>query len=65
MRKLRVTWYTPFLFFGTRRENDVREWGFRLDPRTEIVYYTYDWGRGITFVILGFGFDIVKLEGMH
>lgn len=58
-----ITWYWPQAFVGWQQQDDVREWGFRLDLRTEMTYYTYDWGKGFTFVILGAGFDIVWLEG--
>lgn len=54
-----MKWIWPDSFLVYHRGEDVRTWGFSLDPRTEITYYTYDWGRGITFVVLGFGFEIV------
>lgn len=54
-----IKWIAPTGFAGFQKNSDVREYGIRLDPRTEITYYTYEWGRGITFVVLGFGFEIV------
>lgn len=53
-----IKWIYPTGFFGWCKNGDVREWGFRLDARTEITYYTYDWGVGVTFVLFGFGFEI-------
>jgi len=28
---------------------------------TETYYYTYDWGIGFSFRLLGFGFEITKV----
>lgn len=53
-----IKWIWPDVFAGFNKNNDVREYGLRLDLRTEITYYTYEWGRGVTFVVLGFGFEI-------
>ena len=41
--------------------DDLYQYGFSLDFTTEIYYYTYDWGKGFNFRILGWGFDIVKV----
>lgn len=54
----RFKWIYPVNFIGLRRTADVREWGFRLDMHTEFTYYTYEWGRGVTCVLLGFGFEV-------
>jgi len=59
-----ITWYAPDSFVGWQKNGDVRSWGFSLDARTELTYYTYEWGRGITFRLFGFGFDLVWLNGM-
>lgn len=55
-----IKWIWPDVFAGFRKNDDVREYGFRLDIRTEMTYYTYDWGTGWTFVVLGFGVEIVR-----
>ena len=41
--------------------DDLYCYGFSLDLTTEIYYYTYDWGVGFNFRILGLGFEITKL----
>jgi len=41
--------------------DDLYQWGFSLDLTTELYYYTYDWGKGFNFRILGWGFEIVKV----
>lgn len=56
----RIKWIWPDVFVGFRKQSDVREYGLRLDLRTEITYYTYEWGRGVTFVVLGFGFEVCR-----
>lgn len=55
-----IKWIWPDAFAGFRKNGDVREYGFRLDLRTEITYYTYEWGYGWTFVIFGFGVEVVR-----
>jgi hypothetical protein len=42
--------------------DDLYQYGFSLDLTTEIYYYTYDWGRGFNFRILGFGFEWTRVE---
>ena len=41
--------------------DDLYQYGFSLDLTTEMYYYTYDWGKGFNFRILGFGFEIVRV----
>jgi len=42
--------------------DDIYKYGFSLDLNTEIYYYTYDWGCGLNFRILGFGFEVGWVE---
>lgn len=51
-------WVQPIAFVGFKECDDVREWGLRLDLRTEATYYTYGWGYGVTLVVLGLGFEL-------
>lgn len=58
--------FHPFKLLVIRTPNklydndDVYEYGFSLDLTTELYFYTYDWGYGLNFRLLGFGFEIVK-----
>jgi hypothetical protein len=62
-----IKWFHPFNFVGIKKpkfehpSDDIYEYGFSLDLTTEIYYYTYDWGKGFNFRILGFGFEIVNV----
>ena len=65
-----IKWFHPlnFLFYKRPKidtnwepSDDLYQWGFSLDLTTEIYYYTYDWGKGFNFRILGWGFEIVKV----
>jgi hypothetical protein len=62
-----IKWFHPFNFVGIKKpkfehpSDDIYEYGFSLDLTTEIYYYTYDWGKGFNFRILGLGFEITKL----
>jgi hypothetical protein len=62
-----IKWFHPFNFVGIKKpkfehpSDDIYEYGFSLDLTTEIYYYTYDWGCGFNFRILGLGFEITKL----
>lgn len=61
----RITFYHPFNLIvlrlpkRTSEWDDVYEYGFSLDLTTELYFYTYDWGYGLNFRVLGFGFDIL------
>jgi hypothetical protein len=52
--------YHPFGFVGRSVCGDVIEYGFRFDLTTECTIYTYDWGRGCTVRLLGFGFEYTR-----
>jgi hypothetical protein len=60
-------WFHPFNFVGIKRpkfehpSDDTYEYGFSMDLTTEIYYYTYDWGKGFSFRIFGFGFEITRV----
>jgi hypothetical protein len=63
--------FHPFNFIGIKRpkfddqwhpSDDVYHYGFSLDLTTETYYYTYDWGVGFSFRLLGFGFEITKTD---
>ena len=41
--------------------DDERSYGFSLDLTTEVYYYTYDWGIGFRFRLLGLGFEVNKV----
>jgi hypothetical protein len=41
--------------------DDLYQYGFSLDLTTEMYYYTYDWGKGFNFRLLGFGLEIAKI----
>jgi hypothetical protein len=65
-----IKWFHPFNFVLYKRpkidaawepSDDLYQWGFSLDLTTEIYYYTYDWGVGFNFRLLGFGFEITKV----
>jgi hypothetical protein len=67
---INIKWFHPFNFVGVKKpkfydgwhpSDDVYEYGFSLNLTTEMYYYTYDWGKGFTFRILGWGFEIVKV----
>lgn len=64
-----IKWFHPFNLIGVRKpkmdtdwhpSDDSHEYGFSLDLTTECFYYTYDWGCGFNFRLLGFGFEINK-----
>jgi hypothetical protein len=66
-----IKWFHPFNFLFYKRpridthwhpSDDLYQYGFSLDLTTEMYYYTYDWGIGFSFRILGFGFEITKVE---
>lgn len=40
--------------------DDVRRYGFSLDLTTELYFYTYDWGYGVSFRLFGFGFELAR-----
>jgi hypothetical protein len=62
-----IKWFHPFNFVGIKKpkfehpSDDTYEYGFSLDLTTEMYYYTYDWGKGFNFRLLGFGFEIVRV----
>ena len=67
---IHIKWFSPFgfLFYKFPKmdtewhpSDDVYHYGFSLDLTTETYYYTYDWGIGFSFRILGFGFEITKV----
>ena len=64
---INLKWFHPFNLVVIKRpkfehpSDDTYEYGFSLDLTTEIYYYTYDWGEGFNFRILGLGFEITKL----
>jgi hypothetical protein len=55
--------FHPFNFVGIKKRKFYDRWqhGFSLDLTTEAYYYTYDWGVGFSFRVLGFGFEITKV----
>lgn len=67
-----IEYYHPFNLVGFSRpkfgdvawhpSDDTYEYGFSLDLTTELVFYTYDWGYGLNFRLLGFGFEICKVQ---
>lgn len=62
-----IDWFHPFTFLFYNRHNfepfdDLGEYGFSLDLTTAVYYYTYDWGYGFCFRILGFGLEISKVK---
>jgi hypothetical protein len=57
-----IEWFHPFVFMGKDSNEFVSCYGFSLDLKTEIYYYTYDWGYGFNLQILGFGFEINKTK---
>jgi len=66
-----IKWFNPFNFIGVKKpkfddgwhpSDDVYHYGFSLDLTTEMYYYTYDWGVGFSFRLLGFGFEITRVE---
>ena len=50
-----------FLDKNWHPSDDLYEYGISLNLTTEIYYYTYDWGKGFNFRILGWGFEITRL----
>ena len=65
-----LKWFHPFNFLFYKRprmdthwhpSDDLCQYGFSLNLTTEMYYYTYDWGIGFSFRILGFGFEITKV----
>jgi hypothetical protein len=66
-----IKYFHPFNLIGFSRpssldtifdpSNDTYEYGFSLDLTTELFFYTYDWGYGLNFRLLGFGFEICKV----
>jgi hypothetical protein len=66
--KISVIWYHPFSIFiyrGTPEDADFldRNYGFCFDTVNECYFYSYDWGKGFRFRIMGFGFDVTVLRG--
>jgi hypothetical protein len=69
---MEIKFFHPFDFLVTYKpkinnpnwhpSDDVYKYGFSLDLTTEVYYYTYDWGHGFNFRILGFGFEITKVQ---
>lgn len=63
---MNIKLFHPFNLIGiklARKDwewDDVYEYGFSLDLTTELYFYTYDWGYGLNFRLLGFGFEICK-----
>jgi len=60
-----VKLFSPFGFIGWRTPtaepaDDLRCYGFSLDLTTECYFYTYDWGYGFNFRLLGFGFEVSR-----
>jgi hypothetical protein len=58
-------WFHPFNFLVYTSPSAAllmrHQYGFSLDLTTEMYYYTYDWGKGFNFRILGWGFEITKV----
>jgi hypothetical protein len=63
-----LKFFHPFNFVFVKRpktddpnwhpSDDLHQYGFSLDLTTELYFYTYDWGRGFNFRVLGFGFEV-------
>lgn len=67
---LDIKFFHPFNFLVVKKPtmesnwdvvDDIYQYGFSLDLTTEIYYYTYDWGKGFNFRLLGFGFEVCKV----
>jgi hypothetical protein len=52
----------PKIDCGWHPSDDLYQYGFSLDFTTELYYYTYDWGKGFSCRLLGFGFEITKVR---
>jgi hypothetical protein len=66
--RISVIWYHPFSIFiyrGTPKDVEFwdRNYGFCFDTVNECYFYSYDWGKGFRFRIMGFGFDVTVLRG--
>lgn len=68
---MNIKFFHPFKLIGIKTSklsgleiDDVYEYGFSLDLTTELSYNTYDWGKGFSFRLLGFGFEVCFLEGV-
>ena len=66
--RISVIWYHPFSIFiyrGTPKDAEFwdRNYGFCFDTVNECYFYSYDWGKGFRFRIMGFGFDVTVLRG--
>jgi len=62
-----VKLYHPFkLLFRKKFKgdtfDDLTEYGFSFDLTTEILIYGYEWGYGMCFRLLGFGFELTFLN---
>jgi hypothetical protein len=70
--KTHIQFYHPFelVFYDgpsnplrkQQPSDDVRMYGFSLNLTTELYFYTYYWGYGFNFRILGFGFELARLS---
>jgi hypothetical protein len=67
---IHIKWFTPFGFLFHKKPKIDSDWhpsddlycyGFSLDLTTEMYYYTYDWGKGFNFRVLGWGFEITRM----
>lgn len=65
-----IKFFQPFNFLFVKKprfdtdlhpSDDLYQYGFSLNLTTEAYYYTYDWGIGFCFRLLGFGFEITKV----
>jgi hypothetical protein len=66
---IHIKWFGPFGFLFHKKPKIDSDWhpsddlycyGFSLDLTTETYYYTYDWGKGFNFRVLGWGFEITR-----
>lgn len=63
--------YHPFKLIGFQKStvdtetcpsDSLTKYGFCLDLTTEISWYTYDYGTGFVFRILGLGLEVCKVR---
>lgn len=60
-------WYHPIAFVGsynfTKKVEffDFKAYGFSFDLTTEFYLFNYDYGKGVSLRILGFGFEYCKV----
>lgn len=60
-------WYHPVSFVGSSTFSeevtffDFEAYGFSFDLTTEFYLFKYDYGKGLSFRFLGFGFEYCKV----